>query len=138
MRPEDLLLVSANLAPGPDYAEGVRRILSGYGNAETRDWLLTFLFDLGIEPSDEVLKIHIEDAHELKRVVADFHFSRACALTIYGERIEFRSGQPLRLLFSYRYTPEKCKQLLTSHGLKSEGRWITKSEEEGVFACRRG
>jgi uncharacterized SAM-dependent methyltransferase len=136
VRPEDILLVSANLAPGPDYAAGVQRILSGYDNAETRDWLLTFLFDLGIDPSDEALRIHIEEAHDLKRVVADFYFSRTCALTIYDERIEFQPGESLRLFFSYRYTPEKCEQLLTSHGLKLVGQWITRSEEEGVFACR--
>jgi uncharacterized SAM-dependent methyltransferase len=136
VRPGDILLFSANLAPGPDYAAGVLRILPGYDNAETRDWLLTFLFDLGIEPGDGTLKIDIEDAQALKRIVADFHFSCDRALTVYGERIEFRSGESLRLFFSYRYTPEKIERLLSSHRLKVKGHWITKSGEEGVFACR--
>jgi L-histidine Nalpha-methyltransferase len=138
IRPGDVLLVSANLAPGPDYEAGVRRILPGYDNPETRDWLLTFLFDLGIEPGDGKLKIHIEEAHSLQRIAADFHFLRGRVLTIYGERIEFRAGEALRLFFSYRYTPEKCKRLLSSHGLKVRDQWITKSGEEGVFACRLG
>ena len=138
VRPGDVLLVSANLAPGPDYAAGVRRILPGYDNPETRDWLLTFLFDLGIEPGDGTLQIHIEDAQALKRVAADFHFLRDRALTIYGEGIEFRAGESLRLFFSYRYTPEKIERLLSSNGLKIESQWITKSGEEGVFACRAG
>jgi hypothetical protein len=136
VRPGDVLLFSANLAPGLDYAEGARRILPGYDNAETRDWLLTLLFDLGVEPADGMLKIHIEDAHGLKRIAADFLFSRTRALTIDGERIEFQSGESLRLFFSYRYTPEKCENLLSVHRLKVELRWITKSGEEGVFACR--
>jgi uncharacterized SAM-dependent methyltransferase len=136
IRPGDILLVSANLAPGPDYAAGVRRILRGYDNPETRDWLLTFLFDLGIEPGDGVLQIHIEEAQGLRRIAADFQFLRDRALTLDDERIEYRAGESLRLFFSYRYTPEKSEQLLSSHRLKLVGQWITKSGEEGVFACR--
>jgi L-histidine Nalpha-methyltransferase len=137
VRMDDILLVSANLAPGPDYAAGVRRILPGYDNAETRDWLMTFVLDLGIEPGEGALRIQIEEAQWLRRIVADFHFARDRALTIYGERVEFRAGEPLRLFFSYRYTPEKCERLLESQGLKLVGQWITKSGEEGVFACQR-
>ena len=48
----DLLLVSANLAPGKDYLAGIKRILPQYDNPLTRDWLLTFLMDLGIEKND--------------------------------------------------------------------------------------
>jgi uncharacterized SAM-dependent methyltransferase len=136
VRPGDVLLVSANLAPGPDYAAGVRRILPGYDNAETRDWLLTFLFDLGIEPADGMLQIHIEEAQALKRIAADFHFVHDRALMIYGERLEFLAGETLHLFFSYRYTPEKIERLLSSHHLKLEGQWIAKSGEEGVFGCR--
>jgi uncharacterized SAM-dependent methyltransferase len=137
MRRGDILLFSANLAPGPDYAAGVRRILPGYDNAETRDWLMTFLLDLGIERADGELLIQIEKAHALQRIVADFHFARDRALTVYGERIDFKAGDPLRLFFSYRYTPEKCERLLRSNKLKLEGQWIAKSGEEAVFACRR-
>jgi uncharacterized SAM-dependent methyltransferase len=136
VRPGDVLLFSANLAPGPDYAAGAQRILPGYDNAETRDWLLTFLFDLGFEPADGSLQISIEDVSGLKRIVADFHFLRDRMLTVFGERMEFRGGESLRLFFSYRYTPEKIGCLLNSHRLEVVGQWIAKSEEEGVFACR--
>ena len=86
VRPGDILLFSAKSRAGPRImGMGVRRILPGYDNPETRDWLLTFLFDLGIEPEDGALQIHIEDAQGLKRIAADFHFLRARALTIDGE-----------------------------------------------------
>ena len=49
IRPEDYLLLSANLAPGADYAAGVQRILPLYDNTLTREWLMTFLLDLGVE-----------------------------------------------------------------------------------------
>ena len=58
------------------------------------------------------------------------------ALAIYGERVEFRAGEALRLFFSYRFTPEKVERLLSAHRLELEGQWLTKSGEEGVFACR--
>src|SRR5881394_2124428 len=53
--PNDCLLLSANLAPGRDYAAGVERIRSLYDNAMTRDWLMTFLIDLGVEQDDGAL-----------------------------------------------------------------------------------
>lgn len=133
VRPGDVLLVSANLAPGPDYAAGVKQILPGYDNAETRDWLLTFLFDTGIQHDDGTLRIQIEDARGLKRIVADFQFSQDAAATIHGERVGFRTGEQLRLFFSYRYTPDRIERLLKQHKLKLVDKCITKSEEEGVF-----
>ena len=47
IRPNDFLLFSANLAPGKNYAAGVKKILPQYDNCLTRDWLMTFLIDLG-------------------------------------------------------------------------------------------
>ena len=43
----DLLLVSANLAPGPDYQAGVPTIFSQYDNELARHRLLTLLTEAG-------------------------------------------------------------------------------------------
>src|SRR5581483_573915 len=64
LRRDDLLLFSANLAPGPDYAAGTKRILPLYDNELTRDWLMTLLLDLGVEHADGVMRIGIEDGQE--------------------------------------------------------------------------
>jgi uncharacterized SAM-dependent methyltransferase len=133
VRPGDVLLVSANLAPGPDYAAGVKHILPGYDNAETRDWLLTFLIDIGIDREDGTLQIKIEDAKGLKRIVADFQFARHAVATVQGECVDFPAGEKLRLFFSYRYTPELVERLLKLHKLKLAEKWITKPEDESVF-----
>jgi len=61
LRLKDVLLFSANLAPGGDYAAGVRKIMPLYDNALTRDWLMTFLLDLGVEPKDGEMAFGIED-----------------------------------------------------------------------------
>jgi uncharacterized SAM-dependent methyltransferase len=139
LRPADYLLFSANLAPGPDYAAGVQRILPLYDNEPTRDWLMTFLLDLGVQSSDGKLRFNIEDDAEsgLKRVAANFHFAQSRRIEVEGETFEFRAGESIRLFFSYRHTPENAQVLLGRHGLKVLDQWITKSEEEGVFLCQR-
>ena len=137
VRREDLLLFSANLAPGRDYAAGVEKILPQYDNALTRDWLLTFLFDLGVETRDGELRFAIEDERQLKRVVARFHFTHSRTVALDEEQFEFRAGDSIRLFFSYRYTPELARQALAKYGLDVVEQWVTQSEEEGVFLCRR-
>jgi uncharacterized SAM-dependent methyltransferase len=134
---EDVLLFSANLAPGADYAAGVEKILPQYDNALTRDWLLAFLFDLGVEMRDGELRFAIEDVRQLKRVVARFYFTHPRAIMLDEERFEFRAGESIRLFFSYRYTPELAREVLAQHGLEVVDQWVTRSEEEGVFLCRK-
>jgi L-histidine N-alpha-methyltransferase len=133
----DWLLFSANLAPGLDYQAGVVAILPQYDNPLTRDWLLAFLFDLGMEAGDGELRFAIEEVKALKRVVATFHFQRSRAVTVDSERFEFHAGETIRLFFSYRYAPQLVNALLAQHGLAVLDQWITQSEEEGVFLCRR-
>jgi uncharacterized SAM-dependent methyltransferase len=139
MRPQDWLLFSANLAPGSDYAAGVEKILPQYDNSPTREWLLTFLLDLGVERSDGELQLKIEEdaVNGLRRVTASFHFARPRRIEIEAEHFEFAAGDAVRMFFSYRYTPGRACEILARHGLEVFDQWITLSEEEGVFLCRR-
>ena len=138
VRRKDFLLFSANLAPGPDYAAGVERILPQYDNALTRDWLMTFLDDVGIERRDGRLRFAIENGRfGLKRVTARFHFSRPRRIEIDGGRFNFKTGDAIRLFFSYRYTPARIRKILAGHGLEVGESWIASSGEEGVFLCRK-
>jgi L-histidine N-alpha-methyltransferase len=136
VRPKDLLLFSANLAPGDDYAAGMKKILPQYDNAPTRDWLMTFLLDLGVEKRDGELRFEIENKRGLKRVVANFKFKRACRIEIENNQFDFKPGEKIRLFFSYRYTPERVRKILAAHKLKVREQWIAESQEEGVFLCR--
>jgi uncharacterized SAM-dependent methyltransferase len=138
VRPQDALLFSANLAPGADYAAGVARVLPQYDNELTREWLLTFLLDLGVERGDGEVRFSIERVgSSLRRVVARFHFKRNRRLTVEGEDFEFKHGESIRLFFSFRYTPELVRKHLARYGLRVLADWITSSGEEGVFFCRR-
>jgi uncharacterized SAM-dependent methyltransferase len=138
VRPKDFLLFSANLAPGREYAVGVKKVLPQYDNPLTRDWLMTFLLDLGVGHNDGELRFKIEDdrANGLKRIVAGFYFTRSRRIEVDGQKFGFRRGESIRLFFSYRYTPEHVRKVLTRFGLEVCDQWTTKSEEEGVFLCR--
>ncbi len=140
LRPDDLLLFSANLAPGPDYATGVHRILPQYNNALTRDWLMTFLLDLGVERDDGELDFIVEAdpaGGDLMRIAAYFHFLRARQVQVAEEVFTFHPAETIRLFFSYRYTPERIRTLLGGCGLNVLDAWITTTGEEGVFLCQR-
>jgi uncharacterized SAM-dependent methyltransferase len=139
VRPQDWLLFSANLAPGKNYAAGVKKVLPQYDNALTRDWLLTFLTDLGVARGDGELQFKIKDdaANGLKRITADFHFTRPVQIKIESEVFEFRAGESIQLFFSYRYTPARVRKILSRHGLEVREEWISNSGEEGVFLCRK-
>ncbi len=137
VRPKDYLLFSANLAPGKDYATGTKAVLPQYDNAPTRDWLLTFLLDLGIERGDGQLRFEIETKSGLKRIVAAFQFKRQRQVAIENDSFLFKPRETIRLFFSYRYTPERVRKLLFAHKLGVHEQWITQSGEEGVFLCKK-
>lgn len=140
VQPGDCLVLSANLAPGTDYAAGVQRVLPLYDNALTRDWLMTFLWDLGVEKGDGELRFGIEEtggAVSLRRIRADFRFVRERILEVEAERFEFRAGESVRLFFSYRHTPELVRELAEQYGLRVIDQWVTPSQEEGVFLAQR-
>lgn len=140
VRPGDHLLFSANLAPGPDYRQGIERILPLYDNELTRDWLLTFLLDLGFERHDGRLEFGIEHGPAeaaLLRVTATYGCEQRRMVALDGESFEFQAGDRIRLFFSYRHTPEMVRVLLQPYGLLLAEQWISGSGEEGVFLVRR-
>ena len=139
LRPGDVLLLSANLAPGADYAAGVRRVLPQYDNELTRDWLLTFLLDLGFEREDGDWCFSIEAAgQDLQRIAAHFELARARDVRVHGENFSFAAGERLRVFFSYRHTRESMRSLLARYDIQLRADWINDSGEEGVFLCRKG
>lgn len=133
----DQLLCSANLAPGSDYAQGMRAVLPQYENALTDDWLMTFLLDLGVERDSGTIEWSIELSSGLMRIVACFRFARAARVTYANHVFKFAADERIRLFFSYRYTPYLLQKLLAEQGIKVKDQWITQSEEEGVFFCEK-
>lgn len=138
-RPGDICLVSANLAPGPDYAEGVRRILPLYDNPLTKEWLMMLPIDLGIEKGQAHAAFSVEDAGpdgSLKRITADLVFDQGARICLDSERFDFKPGEKIRLFFSYRHTPRLLAGTFLPHGLCVGKEWITHAGDEGVFLVR--
>ncbi|MSR66120.1 MAG: hypothetical protein EXS24_01945 [Pedosphaera sp.] len=140
LRSGDFLLVSANLAPGLDYHAGVTRILPLYDNVPTRDWLWSVLTDLGVKPSEGEMRFSIVQCpkgDDLLRIESNVIFNEHCQIEYGGEKFEFAPGQFIRLLFSYRHTPDKLEAMLASHHISTRGRRVNKNGDEGVFLCER-
>ena len=136
LRADDWLLFSANLAPGADYAAGVRQMLPQYDNAETRRWLWTVMEDHGAGSEERKLHFAVEpdpvDA-DLLRLAAHWEVTRDATLVLEQERFPIEAGERFRLFFSYRHTPMTVVRLLGRHGLEVVDAWPTASGEEGVF-----
>jgi uncharacterized SAM-dependent methyltransferase len=140
VRPGDSLLCSANLAPGTDYRKGVEQVLPLYDNALTRDWLMTFLSDLGVGADDGAMTFRIEEhpaGSGLLRIAAYFRFAREREVRIDSDAVAFQETDVLRLFFSYRHTPRLVRDLLAPQGLSVTARWISPCGEEGLFLASR-
>ncbi len=134
----DLLLFSANLAPGTDYLQGIEDILPQYDNELTRDWLITVLTDAGVEGDQGKLSVEIEPDEtqpELSRIGFYFEVEREVNLKLGDRQVNWSPGSRVRLFFSYRYTTAKIQKLLSVYGLKVLESWEDKTQQEGVYLC---
>lgn len=138
LRHGDYLLLSANLVPGSNPAAGMQEIMSQYDNSLTRDWLMTFLLELGIGHAHGKLLFEIGSGQlGIKRVVAKFQFKRTATVQVQHHKFVFKPLDTIQLFYSYRYTPDQLCRLLTRHGFIVRGKWFTPSTEEAVFCFAR-
>jgi L-histidine N-alpha-methyltransferase len=136
----DFLAISANLAPGDDYAAGVDRILPQYDNQETREWLLTLFSDLGFEPRGGDLQFSVQQAgtaRTLLRIEANYILNVEQKITVEGKSFTFLPGDKIRAFYSYRHTVPLVHQLMESHGLRVIDEMQDSSGQEGLFVLER-
>lgn len=134
--PEDVLLVSANLAPGPSYPDGVAQVRPQYANDLTCEWLLVSLLNVGVERSDGAISVGIEEwpaGSGLLRLKGEFTFAKARMIRCEGEDFSFAAGERFQLFFSYRHTPEILEALFQKQGMRVADAWINPAGDEGVF-----
>jgi L-histidine N-alpha-methyltransferase len=135
LRADNSLLISANLAPGGDYLDGVTKILPLYDNELTRRWLATSLTDVGVELSPNDIEFTIVPVGDLLRIEANYRFRKPQRIRIEKEEFNYAAGEQFRLFFSYRHTSDRLRNLLAAYGIDVRHQWITASSEEGVFLC---
>ena len=140
MRPDDLLLLSANLSPGPYGSAAAQRILPQYDNPHARAWFAGLLDSLGFAGSDLRLSVQArplrEDGH-VWRIQADARVLRDVHMVLYEESFDFRKGEALEVFFSNRFTPVALPQVLGDAGFDVRQTWVIDSQEEGIYLCRR-
>ncbi len=139
-RPGDLILMSANLSPGPDYPSGVGKVMPQYDNALTREWLMASLINLGFDEGDGLLCFSVRQGATgtgLLRIEGEFVFGKNRSISCEGERFDFAAGERFRLFFSYRHTPELIGALARRHGLTVLDSWVDAAGEEGLFLALR-
>lgn len=135
----DLLLFSANLAPGNDYLTGVQKVFPQYNNELTKEWLITVLLDAGVERKDGNIKFTIEDDKnsQFKRIAAYFELENDVSFRLEDRLIEWKNGEKVRLFFSYRYTSSMIQKVLKSYGINVVAYWEDANQEEGVYLCQK-
>jgi uncharacterized SAM-dependent methyltransferase len=139
LRPQDRLLITANLVPGTDFAAGMSKILPQYDNAETRAWLFTVLEQGGIRPDDGELSFAEEPVAKAKdvwRVVARWRFTKAATLHVLADAFQYAAGDELELFFSCRHRLEQLEEHLKSAGLTTLETWLAPDGEEAICLCR--
>lgn len=136
----DALLVSANLAPGADYAAGVQQVLPLYDNALTAEWLFSVLADLGVGRTDGQMAFQVAACPQgsgLLRIESNFTFIRDCSVWHAGQEHRFQAGETFGLFYSYRHTPARVQELFAAEGLAMRGQWLNAAADEGVFLLQR-
>lgn len=140
LEPDDLLLLSANLVSGENLLEATRRILPLYDNVPTQEWLMTFLWDLGVEHTESTVSMSVEacpDGTGLYRIEATCRFERDRTFVVDGEQIPFHRGESCHLFFSYRYTLAQLRDRLEQHDLLWLDSWTNNAGDEGIVLALR-
>lgn len=139
LAPGDLLLLSANLSPGP-MAAARGRILPQYDHPHARAWLLGGLAELGLDPAQ--VDLHIEPRAEDERgerwcIEATARLRSSATLVSGGAPLPLPPGAALRVFRSHRFTPAALESALAQAGLRCVAAAVHPSEEEGVYLCER-
>jgi len=126
LRPGDVLLASAHLAPvsdGVSLEAAMDKIVPQYDNAETLAWLREAM---------EQWKLNAR--MQEPRIVMDKHGEIPClrGLTF----ADSPPGAVFQLFFSLRYTPELFEELLQQAGVLGEMLAITACREEAIWAVQ--
>jgi hypothetical protein len=140
LRSQDHLLLSANLAPAASYGSAIEQIRLQYDNEPTREWLMGALGQLGISAADGDLHFSVQDAEQLpalRGIQADFVFNQPKNVRFFEGEFAFNTGNRLKVFHSWRFTVAQIRDFLKQAGLSVTAEWVTASEEEALFLCRR-
>ncbi len=133
LRPEDALLISANLLP----EDGIGRILPQYENAETRRWLFELLAQWGLHADLEEITFRVEHSDRETIIFGETRWSREVAFTWEDLPFSAPAGTALRVFSTRRYTAGAFRKRLATIGLVVAGERVSDCGQEGLWMVVR-
>jgi len=137
LRPGDILLASAHLAPvgdGLDLPSAMRLVLPQYDNPETLAWLSAALEHWNLQDLVDAPEMKIGEIEGIPAFIATARWKSSAPFERWGHRFLPKRDEPLQLFHSLRYTPPLFEQLLRQAGLEMELLAITSCRQEAIWA----
>lgn len=142
LRPGDLLLASAHLAPvhdeNPDeLPAAMASVLPQYDNPETLAWLTAALEAWGLEKLVGPPEMKIGQVEGIPAFVAEAKWKTNAPFERWGHCFAPKIEEPLRLFYSLRYTPQRFENVLRQEGFSVKLLSITSCRQEAIWSVRR-
>ncbi len=141
LRPQDALLLSANLSPCGFAADGPK-ILPQYNNREALTWLTAACHALGFSSQNLKLRIQARLQNEdqaqdsIWRIVAHASVLHPQFLQPFSQiACTLACGEKLQVFYSMRYTLAALNGLLQDHGLQIKQTFVWSNQEEAILYC---
>lgn len=141
LRPGDILLASAHLAPVGDELDlpaAMRSVLPQYDNPETLAWLMAALEHGDLEDRVDAPETKIGEIEGVPAFVATARWKSSEPFERWGQRFSPKIEEPLRLFYSLRYTQVLFENLLRREGFNIELLAMTSCREEAIWAVCSG
>ncbi len=135
LKPEDRLVISANLSPTVS-DEDKASIKSQYDNPEARLWYSGALLELGLERNDFALRCSVESLSGTAgayRIVVHAEILRGFELQLHGEIYPMAAGDRLEVFRSERWTPSALRHRFSHQGLEIIQASVSNDCQEGVY-----
>jgi hypothetical protein len=137
LRPDDRLLLSANLSPRP-LADHRPDIVDQYDNPQGRAWIAGGLAELGLAGSDYELVVEprpIAPDGRTWRIDVAAHLRRAVPLRLPFLHVDWQAGDRVQAFFSNRLAADYAADVLTAHtGLVRVAEAVAADGSEGAWA----
>jgi len=141
LRPGDILLASAHLAPVGDHAQlpaAMRSVLPQYDNPETLAWLTAALERWGLKDLVDAPEMSIGEVEGVPAFVAQARWKSSEPFEKWGHRFSPKREEPLRIFHSLRYTPSLFEDRLRQAGFGLKLLAITSCRQEAIWSITDG
>jgi len=141
LRPGDILLASAHLAPvnneSPDeLRSAMETVLPQYDNPATLAWLASALESWELENLLHPPAMHIGQVEGIPAFVASAKWKTNAPFERWDHRFTPSEEEPLLVFYSLRYTPRRFADVLLKEGFSVELLSITSCRQEAIWSVR--